>query len=418
MAASRKPAVLSASDVGALLRPGMRVFVEGAAGESLLLREALLAQPEAAAGVHFFGALVPGINDFDYAGLHPTARYTGLFLSPAHTACARLGRAMHLPLGYHQAWSVFESMSFDLVMLQVAAPDALGDCSLGVTADFAVAAARRAASVLAHVNPNMPRTAGQAISWDRLDVVIEQDARLLEVAEEVPDVVSGQIAAHVASLIRDGDCLQFGLGRVPAAVFGLLGSHRDLGVHTGLLPQAAMPLLAKGLLDGARKTRDAGRVVTGTLAGRSGFYQAAADERLMVRSPDYTHDPRVLATIDNLVSINSALEVDLLGQVNAETVGGRQVSGAGGSLDFVRGASLSRGGRSIIALASTTRDGSTRIVRQLAAGTAVTIPRADVDFVVTEYGMADLRSKAAPERAKLLAALAHPDHRRALEAPP
>lgn len=402
-------------EIASLLRPGMKVFVQGVASESTLIRDALRAQPGAARGVHFFGALVPGINEFDYASLHPQARFTGLFLSAAHAASASAGKAFHLPIGYSEACRQFEAMHFDLAIVQIATPNSRGNCSLGITADFASAVLPRARHVLAHVNPQMPSTKSLGIDMRALDYVLEADSPLMEVPADEVDEVSLRIARHVAALVCDGDCLQLGLGKIPSAVLGCLRSHRDLGLHTGLLTDAALPLLREGIFNGARKKNDAGRHVTGALAGSRALYDLASDPSFLVCAAQYTHNARILADIDNFVSINSALEVDLLGQMNGESINGRQISGVGGALDFVRGAFLSKGGRSIIALPSTTRDGRSRILRRLATGTPITIPRSDTSIVVTEYGVADLRGKTAPQRERLLVDIAHPDHRPALE---
>lgn len=409
------PRAIAVADIPSLLRPGMKVFVQGVASESTLIRDALRVQPDAARGVHFFGALVPGINEFDYASLHPQARFTGLFLSAAHAASVTAGKAFLLPVGYSEACRQFESMQFDLAIVQVAVPDARCDCSLGITADFALAVLPRAQQVLAHVNHLMPSTRGLHIPLRAIDLIVEVDSPVMEVPADEVDEVSLRIAHLVAALVRDGDCLQFGLGKIPAAVLRGLCSHRDLGLHTGLLTEAALPLLRKGIFNGARKTRDSGRHVTGALAGSRALYDLACDASFLVCATQHTHNLEVIAGIDNFVSVNSALEVDLLGQVNGESINGRQVSGVGGALDFVRGAALSKGGRSIIALPSTARDGRSRILRRLDAGTPVTIPRSDIGIVVTEFGVADLRGKTAPERERLLTDIAHPDHRAALE---
>lgn len=393
----------------------MKVFVEGVASESTLIRDALRARPEAVKGVHFFGALIPGINEFDYASLHQEARFTGLFLSPVHACSVEAGKAFYLPVGYTEAFRQFQSMQFDLAIVQVAVPDVGGDCSLGITADFAQAVLPRARQVLAHVNPRMPSTRGSGIPLRAIDLIVEADSPLIEVPADEGDDVSLRIADHVAGLVRDGDCLQLGLGKIPSAVLRGLRSHRDLGLHTGLLTEAALPLLRSGIFNGVRKSRDPSRHVTGAIAGSRALYDLACDASFLVCATGYTHSVEVIAGIDNFVSVNSALEMDLLGQVNGESIGGRQVSGVGGSLDFVRGAALSKGGRSIIALPSTGRDGRSRILRRLAAGTPVTIPRSDIGIVVTEFGVADLRGKTAPERERLLTDIAHPDHRATLE---
>lgn len=410
------PAVLSAAGVAALLRPGLRVYVQGLASEPLALREALVADGQAAQAVHWHGVLVPGINRFDYAAAASQARFTGLFIGPDQAATAADGRTELLPIHYSQAYRHFAGQAFDLVILQVAPPDQDGLCSLGINADFAEAVAARASRVLAYVNRQMPRTQGPAIAWAALDYVVPVDGELLRAPSTEPaDAVTDRLARHVAGLVRDGDCLQLGIGKIPAAVLPLLANHRRLGMHSGLVTDGARVLLEAGALTGERKQIDRGRIVTNAVYGGAQLYDLAGREPFAFRSVAYTHASYVVARIDDFVSVNSAVEVDLSGQVNAESVAGRQISGTGGAVDFARAAAMSRGGRAIVALPSLTASGRSRIVASLAAGTPVTCARSDVGIVVTEHGAADLRGLASRARAQALLGIADPSVRNGLE---
>lgn len=416
--ASGQPRQLSPDDVPDLLRPNMRVFVQGLASETALFHQALQARPESASGVHFCGALIPGINEFDYASLTPTAELTGLFLMPAYAASMAQGRVHHLPMHYSDAYRWFASQHFDLVVLHVAPPDEQGLCSLGVNADFAQAALAHATSVLAYVNHDMPRTAGSAVEWRRLSAVVEtaQPLPSFFASDGRPDDITLRIARRIADLVRDGDCLQLGIGKIPAAVLGFLQGHRDLGMHSGLVTDAAVDLITRGVITGSRNKLHPGKITTNALVGTPRLYSIAQEPCFSMQNVSFTHSALTLAQIPQLLSINSAVEVDLLGQVNSETINGRPISSVGGAVDFIRGATLSPGGRAIIALPSTTPRGHSRIVTRLGAGSPVTIARADTPVIVTEHGVADLRGCTASERARRLIAIADPAARAALEA--
>jgi 4-hydroxybutyrate CoA-transferase len=416
ISAAGLPQVLQEDDVVSLLRPGLRVFVQGLASEPPALRRALLAHPSAARGVHWFGALVPGLNQFDYASVAPDARFTGLFIGPHQALTAADGRSELLPLHYSVAYRHFSSQRFDLAIVQVAPPDEENSCSLGVNADFAEAVLPSANKVLAYVNERMPRTAGPAVPLGAFDFVVPTATELLSPTSiDVSDPITDSVARHVAAFVTDGDCLQLGIGKIPAAVLPLLIDRRDLGLHSGLLGDGICLLMESGALTGARKSVDRNEIVTNAVYGIRRLYDLAAHAPFSFRNVAYTHAAGVLARIENLVSINSAVEVDLLGQVNAESVAGRQVSGVGGAVDFARGAALSAGGRSILALPSRANGGRSRIVARLGRQTPVTWGRSDVGIVVTEQGSADLRGLTAPQRAKALIAIAHPSVRDELE---
>ena len=411
------PREISSDGLPDLLRPGMTVFIQCASGEPSSLLQALAAAPEASAGVHYVGCFIPGINRIDPASFHPNARLTSFFvfgdIARSHVA----GKVRFLPLHYSGIWDYLAGLEIDIALIQVTPPDRAGRCSLGVSVHFVPAALHRAKVIVAEVNAAMPRPAhSYGIRYDRLDYVVETDRPLVALATgDLPPEVR-RIGAHVAGLIDDGDTIQIGIGKVPAAVLAALRDRRDLGLHGGLVSDEVADLHDAGVITGARKSRDVGAMVCTAALGSARVYDWAgrcADLRFAPVS--YTHDVRVLGDIDNFVAINSVLSVDLSGQANAEMLDGRQVSGTGGLLDFVRGARLAKGGRSILALPSTAGAGkSSRIVPRLGAGDMVSCPRADADIVVTEHGIARLRDQSVDERAEALIAIADPAFRREL----
>jgi len=411
------PQSIPAARVPGLLRPGMRVFIQAGAGEPLLIQAALGNEPEASAGVEYVSALTPGVNEFDYAGLHPDARMEGFFVSPPQRASFAAGKLRFLPLNYSLIYDHLEASDpLDICFVQVAPPDAAGRCSLGVSADFAAAVWPKAKSIVAQVNPLMPSVADDpGIPWSRLAYVVEAEQPLIEQVVGEADPLTATLARNAATIIGDGDCLQIGIGKVQSAILAQLTDRRDLGFQSGLISDAVLDLIECGAVTGARKTFEQGRVVGGLYIGTKRLYDFMhKDDAVSLRAANLTHATPVMARIDNFVSINSSVEVDLFGQCNAEMVNNRQVSGTGGFADFVRGARLSRGGRSIVALPSTAGTKASRIVAQLKAGTIVTGARSDVDYIVTEHGVASLRAKSVDERAQALIGIADPAFREEL----
>jgi 4-hydroxybutyrate CoA-transferase len=400
-----------------LLRPGMTVFVQGASGEPTPLLDALAAAPEASDGVGYVGCFIPGVNRIDPASFHPNARLTSFFVFGEIARSHAAGKVRFLPLHYSGIWDYLAGLEIDLALIQVTPPDRAGRCSLGVSVHFVPAALERAKAVVAEVNAAMPRPAHSCeVPYDRLDYAVETDRPLVALTSgDLPPQVH-RIGAHVASLIDDGDTVQIGIGKVPAAVLAALRDRQGLGLHGGLVSDEVVDLHDAGVVTGARRAHDAGTMVCTAALGSARVYDWAGHCGTLQFAPvSYTHDVRVLGQLDNFVAINSVLSVDLSGQANAEMLEGRQVSGTGGLLDFVRGARLSKGGRSILALPSTAGGGkSSRIVPRLGVGDVVSCPRADADVVVTEYGIARLREKSVDERAEALIAIADPAFRRDL----
>jgi len=407
------PKIIAATDLPALLRPGLTVFVQGAVGEPLALGQALAAAGEASRGVHYISCLVPGINRTDFSAFHPEARLTAFFVQAELRESFAAGKVRFLPLHYSGVCSYMKSLPpMDLVLIQVAPPDADGMCSLGLSVDFVPLILDAAKVVVAEVNAAMPSPPGSPkIPYDRLDYAVPTDRALPEMPTGDLPAVIATIGAKVAELIDDGSCIQIGIGKVPAAILTCLKDRRDLGLHGGMVTDEVADLVDTGALNGSRKSINTNYIICGAAMGTSRVFEWAANRGdVQFRGADYTHNVPVVAQIDNFVSINSTLEVDLTGQANSETVGGRQISGTGGLVDFVRGARMAKNGRSILALSATAAKGTiSRIVPALRLGAVVSCPRADIDFVVTEYGAARLKDKSIDERAEALIAIAAPN---------
>lgn len=302
----------------------------------------------------------------------------------------------------------------DVAMIQVSQPDAHGNCSLGISVEATAAAVQSASKVVAMINPQMPRTHGDSfVNIRQIDTAIECDWPLIEHPYQEPTKIQQAIGRNIAGLIDDGDCLQMGIGGVPDAVLEQLADRKDLGVHTEMFSNALPRLIELGVVTNSRKKKQRGKSVTGFVMGNRALYDFVDDNpSVAFLDIEYVNDPTIIARNDQVVSINSALQVDLSGQVCADSLGTQIYSGVGGQVDFVTGAGFSKGGKSIIALPSTAKGGAmSRIVPTLAAGSGVVTTRAQVDFVVTEFGVAKLKGLSLRERAEVLISIAHPDFR-------
>jgi 4-hydroxybutyrate CoA-transferase len=302
--------------------------------------------------------------------------------------------------------------------MQVTPPDETGFCSLGVSADYTLSAAESARIVIAQMNSQMPWTGGAKIALDQLTYIVEKDEPLIELKPPKIGEVESRIGENVAKLIPDGSTLQLGIGAIPDAVLLFLKDKKDLGIHSEMFSDGVVFLAEAGVVTNRKKKINTGKFTATFLMGTRKLYDFVDRNPAVEMMPvDYVNDPYVIGQHENMISINSALQVDLMGQVNAEMIGSRQFSGIGGQVDFVRGASRSPGGKSIIALPSTASGGKiSRICCDLDRGAAVSTSRNDVHFVVTEFGIAELRGKSLRERAQSLIAISHPDFREALTA--
>jgi acyl-CoA hydrolase len=399
------------------LRPGMKVLLPPGCGEPGALVAEICRQAPRLPGLTLMG----GIHLGDYPFARPEAaplRIATWHMSPRLAAAG--DRVEFVPMRYFDLVTEFNRggrWAPDCVLVHCAPPDAGGYLSLGVSVSVALPAARRAPLVIAQVNPNMPRTRGDAcLHRSQIDVLVEVDEPLLAYPPPTIGEVERAIGGAVATIVPDGATVQVGVGAIPQAVLEALGDHRRLALHS-LLVDAAVPLVERGVVDGSAKRVRRGRLDIAEVMGtRRAFDFVHENPTINMETSAVIHDPALIAGIDRFVGINSALEVDLTGQVTAESIGGRQVAGIGGQFDFALGASASRGGASIIALPSTGRDGTiSRIVRRLGAGAAVTTPRFLADWIVTEFGAARLHGLGAGARAAALIAVAHPRFREELE---
>jgi 4-hydroxybutyrate CoA-transferase len=410
--------IMSAAEALKQVKDGDRVVVGHACGEPPTLVEALVARAPELRGVEVVHMVAMGPARYAQPGMEGSFRHNSLFVGASTRKAVSEGRALHTPCFFSEIPRLFswKILPVDVTLMQVTPPDAEGFCSLGVSVDYTLAAARSDRVTIAQMNRFMPRTLGEKIHLDEIDCIVEKDEPLIELKPPVIGETERAIGENVAKLIEDGSTLQLGIGAIPDAVLLFLKGKRDLGIHTEMFSDGVVALAEAGVVTNRKKTINTGKFVATFLMGTRKLYDFVdGNPDVLMRPVDYTNDPAVIGRHDNMVSINSALQVDFMGQVNAEMIGRDQFSGVGGQVDFVRGASRSRGGKSIIALPSTAAKGAvSRIAPSLDAGAAVTTSRNDVHYIVTEYGAADLRGKSIRERAAALIEIAHPDFRERL----
>jgi len=401
------------------LTPGMKVLLPPGCGEPVALVGEICRQAARLDDLTLMGGI--HLGEYPFARSEAAKlRVATWHMSPRLEDARRRGRVDFVPIRYFDAVSEFAAggvWASDAVLVHCAPPDRHGYLSLGVSVGVALPAARRASLVIAQVNPNMPRSRGNgSLHRTQIDAWVEVDAPLLEYPPPVITDVERAIGRHVAGLIPDRATVQVGVGAIPQAVLEALGDHRELGVHS-LLVDASVGLVERGVVTNTAKRFHRGRMDIAEAMGTRRLFEFLHDNALVnMESSAFVHDPIVIAQIDRFVAVNSALEIDLTGQVTAESLGPRQVAGIGGQFDFVLGASRSRGGVSVIAMPATGRDGTvSRIVTRLAAGAAVTTPRYLADRVVTEFGIAELRGKGEKARAAAMIGVAHPKFREELE---
>ena len=399
-------------DLVNLLAPGQRVFVAGSSNEPTGLLQAM-AELDLPERLNFIQFPIAGLNGVDFTAWNDSANLTTFFMTPT-LAKADAARVHYLPM---QMRAVFDYLAkdVDVCLLQVAY-DRDGVLRLGPNVDFAASALSSAKLVIAELNRGITAPLGcPRIELAQLDYVFESDRALAAMATPKIDDAAQAIGKLVAELINDGDCLQTGIGAIPAAILNELSTKNDLGLHGGLLDAGGQRLIEAGNVNGARKAMDQGLHITGMALGDSDLFDWLADQQTVIfRGADHTHEVSAIAQLDNFVSINSAVEVDVFGQVNAEYAGGKQISGTGGSVDFMRAAKSSKGGRSIVAMNATARGGSvSRIVPRVDMVTAL---RTDVDIVVTEFGVAQLKNLPNRQRKEALIEIAAPQFREELRA--
>lgn len=398
---------------------GARVVVGHACGEPQMLTQAMVERANELEGVEVVHMVAMGKALYCAPGMEKHFRHNALFVGASTRAAVNEGRADYTPCFFSEIPRLFKQniLPVDVALIQVSPPDKFGYCSLGVSVDYTKAAAACAKTVLAEVNPNMPYTLGDSfIHVTEIDYFVPSEMPLIELPRPEIGPVEEAMGRYIATLVEDGATLQLGIGALPDAVLMFLKDKNDLGIHSEMISDGVVELIEAGVVNCKKKTLHPGKAVITFLMGTRKLYDFVDRNPMVEMHPvDYTNDPVVIGQNDKMVSINSALQVDLMGQVCADTIGPRQFSGVGGQVDFVRGSSRSRGGKSIIALPSTAAGGRvSRIVAKLDVGAAVTTSRNDVHFVVTEYGIADLRGKTIRQRAEALISIAHPDFRQEL----
>jgi len=406
----------TAIDWKRLIKSGDRIFIGSNAAVPNVLINDLIQNAEGLHDIETVHILTMGESEWAKKEHRDLFKVNALFLGPGTRGGVAQGYADYTPCFLSEIPSLFEEriLPIDAALIMVSPPDEYGYCSLGVSVDVVSAACRTARKVIAQINPRMPRTNGQSfIHMNRIDAFIEHEEPLFELPPPELDQVTEQIGQYVAMLIEDGATLQMGIGKIPDAVLRYLTNHKDLGIYTEMLSDGIIDLMQQGVINNARKRFHPGKTITTFCMGTRRLYDYVdGNPHLEFYPSEYVNSPVNIAKNDNMVSINSAIEVDLTGQVVADSMGYKFYSGIGGQVDFIRGAAMSKGGIPIIALPSTAKQGQlSRIVASLTPGAGVVTSRGDVHYVVTEYGIATLRGKSIRERALELIQIAHPDFR-------
>ena len=399
------------------IRSGQRVFLTGNCSVPQTVLKALVQRARAGEveDVEIVQVLTVGDAEYVSPELEGRLRVNTLFISANVRQAVHEGRADFTPVFLSEVPGLFrKELPLDVALIHVSPPDEHGFCSFGVEVGITKPAAEAARVIIAEVNDKMPRTLGDSfIHVSKIDHFVPVSYNLPELPQGQPGEVQMRIAQHIADLIPDGATLQLGIGGIPDAVLYYLKDKRDLGIHTELFSDGVVELVEQGVITNERKTLHRGKIIAGFVLGTQRLYDFVDNNAMVEFHPtDYVNDPFVIAQNDNMVAINSAIEVDLTGQVCADSIGPKFYSGVGGQVDFIRGAARSKGGKPIIALPSTAKGGTiSRIVATLKPGAGVTTTRNDVHYVVTEYGVAYLHGKTIRQRAEALIAIAHPDFR-------
>ncbi|MBK7754234.1 MAG: acetyl-CoA hydrolase/transferase family protein [Flavobacteriales bacterium] len=410
----------TAAEAVAAITAGQRVFLHGSAATPRVLVNALLARAGELRDVELVSISTLGALDLDRPDVQRAFFINSLFVSQNVREVVNGPGGDYVPVFLSEIPRLFDRkvLPLDVALVHLSPPDRHGFCSLGVSVDVARAAVRNARVVIAQINARMPRTHGEGqVHIDRLNAFVEVDEPLPEVdyAGRIGER-EHRIGAHCAGLIEDGATLQLGIGAIPDAVLGALHGHKDLGVHTEMCSNGIVDLIERGVITNRLKRKHPGRVVTSFAIGTRKLYDHIDDNpQFAFLDAQYVNDGHVIRSNPKATAINSAIEIDLTGQVCSDSIGSYQYSGVGGQMDFMRGAALSEGGKPIIAMASTTGDGASKIVPFLRQGAGVVTTRAHVHYVVTEFGVAYLYGRNLRQRAEALTAIAHPHHREALE---
>jgi 4-hydroxybutyrate CoA-transferase len=401
------------------VRSGMRVYIQPGCAEPETLVEALMRRAPDVQDVELVHMMTMGVAPYVAREMAGHFRHNAMFIGPNVREAINEGRADYTPIYLSEIEELFESgaMPIDVALLQLSPPDSHGFCSFGVGVDTSLTAAKCARYVVAQINDQMPRTYGDSfIHVTDLDAIVNSSLPLCAMKQPQITDMHRAIARNVADLIEDGAVLQTGIGGIPDAVLPFLTDRKDLGVHSELVSNGVIPLIEAGVITGARKNFKPRKIILGFAIGTKQLFDFVDNNPIFEFHPTaYTNDPGLIARNDNMVAINSALQIDLTGQVCSDSIGSQFYSGIGGQVDFIRGASRSKGGKSIIAISSVAKDGAiSRIVPMLSPGAGVVTSRGLIRYVVTEYGVAYLHGKTIRQRAQALIDIAHPDFREEL----
>lgn len=411
--------ITNEEDAIRIIKPGNRVFIHGGAATPHHLLHLLAKRSQELWNVELVSISLQGDSVLTDEKYKNSFRMNSLFVSENIRKAVNTGRADYVPIFLSEIPNLFKRniLPLDVALVQVSPPDKHGYCSLGVSVDVAAAAVKSSKFVIGQINSRMPRTHGDGLlKFDNFDAVVYADQELPEVICGATTEISKRIASHCAELVEDGSTLQIGIGQIPDAVLASLGNHKELGVHTEMFSDGLIPLIEKGVITNQHKRKHRGKTVGSFILGSRNLYDFADDNpSIILLGIDYVNDTAVIRTNPKVAAINSAIEVDITGQVCSDSIGTYHYSGVGGQMDFMRGASLSEGGKPIIALPATTSKGESRIVSSLKQGAGVVTTRAHAHYVVTEYGIAYLYGKNMRQRAKALIEISHPNHREALE---
>ncbi|MCP4460598.1 MAG: acetyl-CoA hydrolase/transferase family protein [Cytophagales bacterium] len=402
-----------------IISSNQRVFVQGGVATPQLLVKAMSARANELRNVEVVHLHTEGDAPYANESMKDSFFVNSFFIGPNVRPSIKNGNAQYIPVFLSEIPNLFRRniLPLDVAMVQVSPPDKHGYCSLGVSVDTTIAAIEEAKYVIAQINPKMPRTFGDGlIHLDYFHAFCEIDEDLPELAIHPPNEVESAIGKHIAGLVEDGATLQMGIGGIPNAALKFLSNHKDLGIHTEMFSDGIIDLVNSGVINGKFKKKHPYKITSGFAMGTKRLYEFMDDNpEIVMLDIAYVNDSAVIRQNPKVTAINSAVEIDLSGQVCADSIGKTMYSGVGGQMDFIRGASLSAGGKPIIALGSATNQGLSKLVPTLKEGAGVVTTRAHVHYVVTEYGVADLYGKNLLQRARALTNVAHPDHREKLE---